>query len=271
MKNTKDLSYLIKNNGLLWSFQGGSDSVINNFLHDTDNELTKQKYANIDLDSAFESLFENVSNKKSKNKNCKNIITDIIIYHPITQKFIKNLIEIDEVFRASTAWNKEPITVYRGAPRLNETALSGINSTTLSIDVAAEFYKGSLIKIDLPSNFPYIKLFELADNTFKAEKEIILPPCDFKIISKFTLPHIDYPEIFPNYYNCYELELTPKNLAECVLNRMKNPPKDYFKYFFKEQKIEFKKAQKLLNDYVNNYVKTNKFGFLPIDSQPQPN
>ncbi len=266
MKNSKDLLNFLKSNGFIEGFRGGSATLINNFLHDTTSELTKQKYIDVDIDDVMKHIGDpNYLNEHSK------IITESIIYSPLTPSFINQIIQIDEVFRASKLVN-EPLTVFRGAPRIDKNALNGIVSTSTDIDIATDFYKGALVKIDLPKGFPYIKLFEIEnDSIFENEKEVILPPCDFKITNTFTLPHKDYPDKFPTYYKVYELTVTPKNLAECLLNRMKNPPKDYFDLLIEQNKKDFKMAMKLLKEYVNHYVKKDRFKFLTDTDEFQPN
>ena len=273
MENAKDLTYILKKNGLIWGFQGGSASIINNFLHDTTDETTKQKYSNFDInqvlgemlnfdiDQALDEMLNHDKSKIFKFKTQSKVLTDPVLYFPITKDFIEDIIEIDEVFRASKLWNS-PITLYRGAPPVNKNALNGVVSTSLDQTVAMEFYKGALIKINLPKGSPYIKLEGIGDPVFDNEKEVILPPCDFEITKTFTLPHADFPKEFPEYYKCYEVSVIPKNLSECVLDRMKHPPKDYFDYFTENDKLNFKEAQRVLDSYVKEYVKNDKFKLL---------
>ena len=266
MEKFKELESQLKN-GFFYGYQCGSASMINNFLHDTKSELTKQKYIDIDIDSAWSETFGGIfSDKKQKPK--EKIITDPVIYFPIDPKFIEKIIEIDTVFRASESWN-EQVTVYRGAPRLDKNALSGLVSTSIDADTAKEFYKGALIVMNLPKGFPYISLeSEGSDSCFDAEKEIVLPPCEFEIVREYTLPHIDFPDSFPEYYKTYEVKPKAKSLAECFLDRMKNPPDDYFKGAICANKGDFKKAMEILKKYVKDFVKKGKLKMPSSQRQP---
>lgn len=244
--NKTEFDRRVKCNGMLGSFQAGSGSEINNFLHDMDDPKTKTTYIDVDIDSAMEEMFSGKSDISKFTKSFHNPV----IYMPITKDSIEALIDLDELFSASKEFNTKPITVYRGAPKLTESALSGIVSTSLDLEVAIDFYKGSIIKINLPAGFPYINL-TARSTTFSYEQEVILPPCNFKVIKKSTLPHMDFPERFPNYYNLYELDVEPLSLAECMLNRMENPPKEYIRNMLPSKKKDFKFLKSLLKEYVH--------------------
>ena len=240
-------------------------------MHDTESELTKEKIVAIDIDSEIDLLIN--SKKKSKKKTIAKqpkILTTPIIYLPITTSFIKELIKLDTLFRASATVNK-PIEVFRGAPQMDEKALSGIVSTSLDVEIAMEFYKGSLIKINLPAGFPYLKIFsENIEEVFDIEKEIILPPCDYEVLNTYTLPHKDYPQEFPVYYNVVEVNVTPKNLAECFLQRMENPPEEYLRQQCFGDEEEFEKSKALLEEYVVNVVRKNIIELSENEEESEP-
>lgn len=228
---------LLKNCGLLLAFQTGSGILINNFLHDLNDDRVRLKA----VDEKGNIYYE---------KNA---------YFPIDTATIKDLIKLDNLLRMSTLFNDKPVVVYRGNPTLTEGALSGIVSTSLDVDVAKEFYKGSLIKMEIPAEFPHIFMSDVTDNKlFKHEKEVILPPCNFKVSGTFIMPHDVYADSYPVYYKGFVVRVEERNLAKTMLERMKKPPKDY-EFGFAEQKREYKRAMKLLEDYIKNYVNKNKF------------
>lgn len=235
MEKKKDMSYLLSTdgwNGWLEEFRGASDQMINNFLRNSIPSQDHKQYGG-SMD-----------------------------YKLITPNYIKSLIKIDEVLRASTSWNEEPLTVYRGASRLNGDSLRSLVSTSLEPDVAVSFYNGVFLKINLPAGFPHIKVFNVSEHaTFNSEKEVILPPCDFEIVDSYPLQHQRRSDKSQVNLNCYELKLTPKNLAECLLERMNNPPEDYFDEFDERDREKFERAKIILKDYVENYVKTGTFKY----------
>lgn len=274
-----DLEKLLAANSLLFCYCQNSTVTVNNMLWGAARDVYSPYF---DPDKPPNECL--ISWKRLRRRVEKTIKKGGIyflnwLYPPISLGYVKDIIEIDEVFRASKAYSG-PQTVYRGTVAEENLDLNCLVSTTTDFDVAGAFCKGSILKMELPAGFPRIDMTAVSSyrpnglyGYYSYENEILLPPCDFEVFERTRGSRGD---LFPNLEtDILTVRLTPKNLAKTLLENIENLPKGYSQEFRANPKYEFEKAHALLKSYVENYVNkglikigTSVFHEKDIDFEP---
>ncbi len=126
---------------------------------------------------------------------------------------------------------RDEITVYRGCNSLEIDGLNGIVSTSKDEEIAKQFNRGTLLKIKLPKGMKFIDVDKVRPRkSDDLEKEVILPPCDYKIINDKVIK-IKGPNNPSGETRVIEVEVTPKDLLHEFANSLLNPPDDYIKNY----------------------------------------
>lgn len=188
-------------------------------------------------------------------------------YSPMTKGWVKQIIEIDEAMRSSQKVNNKPTTVYRGTVDVDQIRMEGLISTSLDKRIAVSKFLqpgGCLLKINLPANSPAFTMHLVAGvrgGAYKAEQEIVLPPCEYEIehIYEEDYTYEDSDGIVvTDKIKVAELKVKPLNLAKEVLKAMKNLPEDFPEAFRNDPEFEFDESLKMLEDYIKNEVEMGK-------------
>ena len=240
----KNYTYLLTNNKLLKKYQESPGRSINNFLRtETYHQLFHRWSYNPDKTDLNPVLLA------EKNEELKEIqdgdLSFHCIYPPITKSYIQSLIKIDRIMRASKRWNTEPIKVYRGT--VKNFDMIGLNSCSIIQNLARGFGTGTFLKINLPANFPYLRIYELSNCSHKSECEILLPPCEFTIVNSYDHPGTEYS-------HDHDIIVKPLNLAKTFLECMKKPPENYPKTYLTDPRYQYYEAMAMLEKYIKNEV-----------------
>ena len=270
----KGYSCLLSKNQLLRIYQRRSDMAINNFLWGEPSTAMKKNYV-YDPDEAVEEKWSLKQKEIESIKEGKLLFSRKEsywpLYYPISIPYIKSLIEADKFFRLSKCWNKKPITVYRATVSIQKLKMSGLNSCTSILSETKSFLRqaspNSLLKINLPSYFPYIRIYEFDDCWRPYEAEVLLPPCEFKIVKT----HIKELSSYTANQKA-EIKVRPLNLAKVFLERMKNPPADFPRTYLSDPRYQYAEAMAMLEKYIDAEVDKSfiQIGKRTIKELPDP-
>lgn len=253
--NTPCLSRVLPRNILFNAYNMKSFVAINRFFLGLNSEDINYPKCKIDLNQTeFPDKISEIAQKQKINEiindlRLSRVYIDNVNYAPITEKYIKALIELDEVMRLSKYWQKSADSLYRGSIIPLNLNMCMLNSWTTDKSIANFFYSGGFYKTSLPTGFPRINVLDTKLSRFNHENEVLLPPCEFettKVITKILSSN--------EKIKGYEVVLRPLNFAKEFLKRMQNPPKDYPKVFLTDPAFGYQKAYKLLEEYIKNYV-----------------
>ncbi len=231
-ENTKlYLSFVYK---FLAGYKHNSGIYINNLLR----KRSFKQYVEAIFDSftmdLFGSVMPNVFDDPGLSFTLVRKLRDLserkIAYFPFDYGMAQQMIALDALWRVLPKTD-HPMTVYRGCNGIAKNGLNGIVSTTTDIRIARQFSRGTVLCIHLPEGMPYLDINSVRPDQEKGrdlENEIIIPPCEYKILSKKTVEKRDEPN---NHYNntfLIDVEVThPLDLLEEVLAVLENPPEEY--------------------------------------------
>lgn len=152
-----------------------------------------------------------------------------IAYFPIDINYIKWVINIAEVFDLLDPTENDMI-VYRGCSTIERNGVNGLVSTTTDQRIAEQFSRGTVLKIHVPrgTKFIDVKAIRPKENRkHDTENEILLPPCDYEIISEQIVKKGQEPNNSKGTTIQMEIAVKPLDLLEEFLKIMENPPVEY--------------------------------------------
>lgn len=138
-------------------------------------------------------------------------------YEPITRDYIYDLYLFYEALVHQEPSEKE-IIVYRGCDTLEDKAMDGLSATSLSLDIAKRFNYGTILKIHIPVQSQFIICSEFVRDE---EEQIILPPCDYEIISE----HMEV--VSGRNTRMVEIKIKPRDILKDFSLAMQKPTQDY--------------------------------------------
>ena len=138
-------------------------------------------------------------------------------YHPITREFVHNLYLFYETMERQVP-TEEDMVVYRGCDTLEDGALDGIIATSKDKSVAENFNYGTFLKINIPKGSRVVDATEFIQD---AEKQIILPPCDY------TIKGETQENLFYGPARVVEVDIKPRDILRDFSIAMQNPTGDY--------------------------------------------
>ena len=307
--NDFDLSWMLYENKVLMISTLNSMGAINNFLRgwvsgevkaespllynpDEANSKLKAPLSNQAIANNYVSAFQSeMRNKEIQAINAGMILFEDVAYNPVTIEYIKEIIQLDVIFRASKYWNTKSKVVYRGVRNADGNDKGKINLNALvfaspDLPSALIYADDMLLKINLPQNFPYINPYKCLgmdedrkqanpfQDMFGSFEEVMLPPCDFEIVGNWNsnFEPLRWKKIEKPNLKMIEINVKPKSLAKVFLERMNNLPQDYPKTYVNNQFYQFSQAKQMLEMYVKMYVDKNliptPFGILPEMDEP---
>lgn len=286
--NNLDLSWLLCENKVLMMSTLNSMGTINNFLRGWVSEEVKINSPMIynpdeaDINDSgcavsadqIMSIFQNDMRKKEIEAiNAGMILYEDVAYNPVTVEYIKEIILLDSVLRASKYWNTKANVVYRGVRNADGNDAGKINMNALvfaspDMPSAMIYANDMLLKINIPSNFPYINPYKCLGmdeeqrdmnplhDLFGSFEEVMLPPCEFEVVGKWDSEYepLRWHKTNNPKLKMIEINVKPKSLAKVFLQRMNSLPNDYPKTYVQNRFYQFEQAKYLLDMYIKMYV-----------------
>lgn len=256
---------LNRRNRMLYTFLAGykqnSGIFINNFFRNRDYQTyCEDKFESFDFDvsGSLPNLFDDIEMSMAMVDYLGKLEDNEMAYYPITPEYIAYLIAFAEVLDILEP-TKEDMVVYRGCSTLERNGVNGVVSTTTDRKIAEQFSRGTILTIHVPKgtkclNVKRIRPREQQKHDY--ENEILLPPCDFEIISEREVEPGNEPNNHKDKTKLIELVVNPLDLLEEFLKRLDNPPQEYIPI----QNIQgrtYSGSVEMLRSYIENRERAN--------------
>lgn len=252
----------------LAGYKQNSGIFINNFMRGRDYETyCKDKFHNFDF----------VTFKPDKNCFSPNVFDDEVLslqmirylgqleelkiaYHPITVNFVDNFIAFAEIMDILEPL-KEDTILYRGCSTLDRNGVNGIVSTTTNKTIAEQYSRGTILTMHVPKGTKYIDINTIrprnrSGQVHDYENEILLPPCDYTILSEKEVKSHQEPNNCTGTTKQIDLEIKPLDLLTEFATVMKDPPLEY-NQVIKFIESDHYEALKYLETYIKSRDKNN--------------
>lgn len=241
----------------LAGYKQNSGIFINNFFRNRDYKLYCQdKFHTFDFDVSgiipnffddwlFSFMMVEYLSELEEGKNA---------YYPISKSYIDHLIAFSEALDILPRLEEDTI-LYRGCSTIERNGVNGIVSTTTDEKIAEQFSRGTIIKLHVPKgtkclNVKSIRPKEQQKKDF--EKEILLPPCNYEVLSEKETKRGKEPNNRINLTKHLEIRVEALDLLTEFYKRMCNPPTTFFRL-----DEEYTECKRYLNNYINERNKGN--------------
>ncbi len=239
----------------LAGYKQNSGIFINNFFRNRDYKTYCQdKFHDFDFDVSGifpVNLFDDISISMSMVRYLRMLEEKEIAYHPITPNFITHLNAVSNAFDFLKPLEEDTI-LYRGCTTLERNGVYGIVSTTTNKDIAEQFSRGTILTIHAPKGTKCIDIKNIRPKEQRKkdyENEILLPPCDYKILNVRESKKGREPNNYIGMTKHMEIEITQLDLLNEFLKRMQNPPEEYLPISI-FQDGDYEKALNDLKSYI---------------------
>lgn len=255
-----------KRRKLLYEFLAGykqnSGIFVNNFFRDRDYKTyCEDKFHGFEFDVTGlfpPNLFDDISFSFAMVHYLRQLEEKRLAYYPITSDYIQRLINFSEVLDVLKPLEND-IIVYRGCSTLERNGVNGIVSTTVDERIAEQFSRGTILKIHVPKGTKYIDICSIRPKEQRRkdkEKEFLLPPCEYQILSDEVLDYITGLNNDTGQTRYIEMTVTPLDLLTEFLKMLENPPREY-DVIRNAQHGEYEKAVQMLKTYLENRNRNN--------------
>lgn len=247
-----------KRKKLLYDFLAGykqnSGIFINNFFRNRDfDTYCKDKFEEFtfDISGIMPNLFDDPIMSMAMVNYLHELDKRKIAYYPINEEFINRLIAFSEVLDILPT-TEEDMIVYRGCSTLERNGVNGIVSTTTDRKIAEQFSRGTILTIHVPKGTKCLNVKSIRPKEQQRkdlENEILLPPCDYQILSSKEGPRGKEPNNWTGKTLFVEMTVSPLDLLEEFLKVAENPPVEYG--LVREcQEGEYERAVNKLRNYI---------------------
>lgn len=239
----------------LAGYKHNSGIYINNFFRKRGFKLYEEdKFHSFDFDVS--GIVPNVFDNPTFSMHMVNYLRKLeefgIAYFPINVEFIRKL----KVF--SDALDYAPriegsTTLYRGCSTIERNGVNGIVSTTSSYAIAKNFSRGTLLEIHVPEGTKCLNVKSIRQKDQRRkdkENEILLPPCNYEIVSKKVVEKYHEPNNMNTNTTILEINVKPLDVLEEFLKIMENPIQEYIDKVMYAQKENYEEALVLLKDFI---------------------
>lgn len=261
ISNQKKLNYI---KPVLYAFLAGykhnSGIFINNFFRKRGFKIYEEdKFHCFDFDISgiMPNIFDNVAFSMSMVNYLGKLEKHEIAYFPIDVEFIRKLKFLSDALDYAPRI-EYPTTLYRGCSTIERNGVNGIVSTTTSYEIAKQFSRGTLLKINVPEGTKCLDVKSIrpkAQRRKDKENEILLPPCDYDIVSKKVVEKHDEPNNIHNETLILEINVKPLDLLTEFLKVMENPIQEYKDKVMYAQMYRYEEGLMLLKDFIKNSKK----------------
>lgn len=239
----------------LSGYKQNSGIFVNNFLRNRDYETyCKDKFHDFEFD--ISGMMPNLFDNEVLSWNMVSYLGKLekmhCAYFPIDVDFIRVLISFYEALMLAPRTEMETI-LYRGCSTIERNGVDGVVSTSTDYKIAEQFSRGTILTIHVPAGVPCIDVRSIRPREQQRkdkENEIILPPCDYEILSEKTVKK-SYHELnnFTGVTRHLEIAVQPRDLLDDFLKMMENLPEEY-KQIAEVQGDNFLEAKMMLSEYI---------------------
>ena len=245
----------------LWAFLAGykqnSGIFINNFFRGRTFALYEEdKFDgfNFDVSGILPNVFNDFVLSMSMVKYLAELDKAQIAYFPINVGLIQKLKVFSDALDYAPQIEK-PTILYRGCSTIERNGVNGIVSTTTDRDIAKQFSRGTLLEIHAPEGTKCLDVKSIRPKEQRKkdkENEILLPPCDYTVISERVVKKEGEPNNWHPTTTILEINVKPLDLLGEFLKVMENPIQEYIDNVMYAQKNEYVKALMLLRKYIRD-------------------
>lgn len=244
----------------LAGYKHNSGIFINNFFRKRGFKLYEEdKFHSFDFD--ISGIIPNIFDDPAFSMYMVNYLGKLekfgIAYFPINVGFIRKL----KVFSDALDYASRiecSTTLYRGCSTIERNGVNGIVSTTTSYEVAKQFSRGTLLEIHVPEGTKCLNVKAIRQKNQRRkdkENEILLPPCNYEIVSKKVVAKHHEPNNMHNNTTILEISVKPLDLLTEFLKVMENPIQEYVDKVMYAQKDNYEEALMLLKDFIEDSKK----------------
>jgi hypothetical protein len=240
----------------LSGYTHNSGIFINNFFRKRIFELyTADKFGDFDFDASgvMPNFYDNLEFSKDMVENIEKLKKNRIAYYPITVDYIKALKALYDGLYYAPRMECDTV-LYRGCSTIERNGMSGIVSVTTDYSIAKQFSRGTLLKINVPEGTKCLdvkSIIKKEQQKGNIKNEILLPPCDYEIISKRVVEKVNEPNNRLDTTTVLEIKVIKQlDLLEEFLKVMEDPVQKYKEDVLRFQNDEYDKSLSLLKEYV---------------------
>lgn len=240
----------------LAGYKHNSGIFINNFFRKRDFKLYEQdKFHDFDFDVSgiIPNIFNDPDFSMYMVRYLRKLEESEIAYFPINTGFIREL----KVFSDALDYAPRieyPTILYRGCSTIERNGVNGVVSTTTNIEIAKQFSRGTLLVIHVPAGTKClnVKSIRPKDQQRKdKENEILLPPCDYEIVSKKVVKKEREPNNLSGTTTVLEINVKPLDLLTEFAKAMKDPVHEYIDKVMYAQKDDYDEAMLMLQEFIS--------------------
>ena len=239
----------------LAGYKHNSGIFINNFFRKRDFKLYEEDkfhYFEFDVSGIIPNIFNDPNFSMYMVGYLRKLEENEIAYFPMNTGFMRRIKVFSDALDYAPRF-ETPTILYRGCSTIERNGVNGIVSTTTSCEIAKQFSRGTLLKIHVPAGTKGVNVKAIRPKEQQRkdkENEILLPPCDYEIISKETVKKEHEPNNRFATTTVLEIKLKPLDLLTELLKVMENPVQEYVDKVMYAQKDEYDEAVLLLKDYI---------------------
>ncbi len=239
----------------LAGYKHNSGIFINNFFRKRGFKLYEEdKFHSFDFDISgiIPNIFDDVDFSMYMVNYLGKLEKFGVAYSPINVGFIRKLKIFSDALDYAPRIECSTI-LYRGCSTIERNGVNGIVSTTTSYEIAKQFSRGTLLEIHVPEGTKCLNVKSIRQKDQRRkdkENEILLPPCDYDIVSKKVVEKHHEPNNRHNNTTVLEINVKPLDLLAEFLKVMENPIQEYTDKVMYAQKDNYEEALMLLKDFV---------------------
>lgn len=239
----------------LAGYKHNSGIFVNNFFRKRSFKLYEEdKFDGFDFD--INGIIPNIFDDPVLSMQMVHYLCELdkrgIAYFPIDVEFIKKLNAFSDALNYSPPI-EYPTTLYRGCSTIDRNGVNGIVSTSELYEIAEQFSRGTILIIHVPEGTKCINVKSIRPKEQRRkdkENEILLPPCNYEIISEKVVKRSHEPNNMHGTTTILEIKITPLDLLTEFLKVMENPIQEYVDMVMYAQKDKYIEALTLLKDII---------------------
>lgn len=239
----------------LSGYKHNSGIFINNFFRKRGFKLYEEDKFHgfeFDISGIIPNIFDNPAFSLQMVSYLGKLEENGIAFFPINVSFIRKLKTFSDALDYAPRI-EFPTTLYRGCSTIERNGVNGIVSTTTDFAIAKQFSRGTLLKIHVPVGTKCLNVKSIRPKEQKKkdkENEVLLPPCNYKIISKKVIKKQHEPNNMSATTTVLEISVEPLDLLTEFLKVMEDPIQEYIDKVMYAQKNAYEEGMLLLKEYV---------------------